>query len=365
MNMLPRIRPFTFMLAALLGAALLAGAASALAGTSRSVVASSASTAHASSALSAQASSAPKAHASASFLTGIGDQQTEMFTNPLWLQLHTKIARYIAPYDAAVRPYSLQLAREWIGEAEADHQQVLVAFYHSEYTPTKMPSVAVYQRDIKKFLALFPKVKQYQAWNEANRGTVVEIVKGKRHIGLVSPTASQSARYYKALRAICRGCTLTGLDILDGPSVSPSLRYIAEYKHEISRLKVPMPKLWGLHNYSDTNRFQTIRTRAILAAVPGQVWLTETGGIVQFGSSFPNKKGSGLTRASKALAFMFKIAASNSRIKRLYIFQWSGGTAAVRFDAGLMDPKYNPRPGYVVVCKQLHAAKCKVKVSKS
>ena len=362
MNMLPRIRPFTFMLAALVSAALLAGAASALAGTSRSAAASS--TTHAS-ALTAQASSAPKAHASASFLTGIGDQQIEMFTNPLWLQLHIKIARYIAPYDAAVRPYSLQLAREWIGEAEADHQQVLVAFYHSEYTPTKMPSVAVYQRDVKKFLALFPKVKQYQAWNEANRGTVVEIVKGKRHIGLVSPTASQSAQYYNALRAICRGCTLTGLDILDGPSVSPSLRYIAEYKHEISRLKVPMPKLWGLHNYSDTNRFQTTRTRAILAAVPGQVWLTETGGIVQFGSTFPNKKGSGLTRASKALAFMFKLAASNSRIKRLYIFQWSGGTAAVRFDAGLMDPKYNPRPGYVVVCKQLHAAKCNVKVSKS
>lgn len=357
MNMLPRIRPFTVLLVALLSGLLLIGTTTALAGSSRSsaVVSSAPET----------TSSVPPAHAAASYLTGIGDQQTEMFTNPFWLQLHTKIVRYIAPYDAAARPYSLQLAREWIGEAEADHQQVLVAFYHSEYTPTKMPSVAVYQRDVKKFLALFPRVKQYQAWNEANRGTVVEIVKGKRHIGLVSPSASQSAQYYKALRAICRGCTLTGLDILDGPSVSPSLRYIGEYKHEIARLKVPMPQLWGLHNYSDTNRFQTTRTRAILAAVLGQVWLTETGGIVQFGSSFPNKKGTGLTRAAKALSFMFKIAASNSRIKRLYIFQWSGGTAAVRFDAGLMDPKYNPRPGYVVVCKQLHAAKCNVKVSKS
>ena len=98
------------------------------------------------------------------------------------------------------------------GEAEADHQQVLVAFYHSEYTPTKMPSVTVYQRDVKKFLALFPKVKQYQAWNEANRGTIVEIVKGKRHTALVSPSANQSAQYYKALpRAVCRGCSLDRL----------------------------------------------------------------------------------------------------------------------------------------------------------
>jgi hypothetical protein len=349
MNMPTHLRPRTLLLALLVSGSLLSGAASALAGSS----------AHA-----ANASPNVRAHASSSFLTGIGDQQTNMFTNPLWLRLHTKIARYIAPYDAAVRPYSLQLAREWIGEAEADHQQVLVAFYHSEYTPTKMPSVAVYQRDVKKFVALFPKVKQYQAWNEANRGTIVEIVKGKRHTALVSPSASQSAQYYKALRAVCRSCSLTGLDILDGPSVSPSLRYIAAYKHEIARLRLPMPKLWGLHNYSDTNRFQSTRTRAILAAVPGQVWLTETGGIVQFGSTFPNKKGAGLTRAAKALSYMFKIASSNSRIKRLYIFQWSGATGAARFDAGLTDPSYLPRPGYVVVCKQLRAANCRVKTSK-
>ena len=348
MTMLTRLRPRTPLLALLLSGALsliLAGA-----------VADSSSL--------AASSSKPRAHSASFFLTGIGDQRTEMFTNPLWLQLHTKISRYIAPYDAAVRPYSLQLAREWITDAEAAHQQVLVAFYHSEYTPTKMPSVTLYQRDVKKFLALFPKVKQYQAWNEANRGTIVEIVKRKRHIALVSPTATQSAQYYKALRAVCHGCSMTGLDILDGPSVSPTLRYIGEYKRAIARLKVPMPQLWGLHNYSDTNRFQSTRTRAILASVPGQVWLTETGGIVQFGSAFPNKKGSGLTRAAKALTYMFHLAGSNSRIKRLYIFQWSGSTEAVRFDAGLMDPNYNPRPGYVVVCKQVHAAKCNVKVSK-
>jgi hypothetical protein len=309
--------------------------------------------------------STPKAHAASSYLTGVGDEQTEMFSNPLWTQLHTKIARYIAPYDAAVRPYSLQLAREWIGDAEAAHQQVLVAFYHSEYTPTKMPSVAVYQRDIQKFIKLFPHVRQYQPWNEANRGTIVEIVKGKRHVALVSPSALQSAQYYKAMRAVCRGCTILGLDVLDAPVVTPTIEYINQFKHDIARLKTTMPSVWGLHNYSDTNRLQSIRTRAILADVPGQVWLTETGGIVQFGSDFPNKKGSGLTRAARALSFMFKLAGSSSRIKRLYIYDWSGGVGSTRFDAGLMNAKYEPRPGYVVVCKQLHAAKCNVKVAKN
>jgi hypothetical protein len=297
----------------------------------------------------------PSGHAASSYLTGIGDEQTEMFTNPLWVQLHTKIVRYIAPYDAAVRPYSLQLARHWIGAAEAQHQQVLVAFYHSEYTPTKMPSLAVYERDVQKFIKLFPKVRQYQPWNETNRGNV-------RHL-FSSPSAMESAKDYKALKAVCRGCTVLGLDILDGPSVSPSLRYVTEFKRDIVRLKTSMPSLWGLHNYSDTNRFSSARTRAILAAVPGQIWLTETGGIVKFGGAFPNRKGSGLTRAAKALSFMFGLASSNSRIKRLYIFQWSGATGAARFDAGLTDPHYNPRPGYVIVCERLHAAKCRMKTS--
>jgi hypothetical protein len=349
MTMPIHIRPRTLLLALLAGGALLLTCTSLLAG---------------SSSYAARATS-PSAKAAASYLTGIGDQQTEMFTNPLWTQLHTKIARYIAPYDAAVRPYSLQLAREWITAAEADHQQVLVAFYHSEYTPTKMPSVAVYQRDVQKFIKLFPHVRQYQPWNEANRGSIVEIVKGKRHTALVSPSALQSAQYYRALKLVCKTCTVVGLDVLDAPVVTPTLRYIAEFKHDIARLKTVMPGVWGLHNYSDTNRSSSSRTRAILAVVPGQVWLTETGGIVQFGSDFPNKKGSGLTRAAKALSYMFKIAGSNSRIKRLYIYDWTGGNASTRFDAGLMNGKYEPRPGYVVVCKQLHAANCNVKVAKS
>lgn len=305
----------------------------------------------------------PVAHASASYLTGIGDQETEMFSNPLWQQLHTRIARYIAPYDAAVRPYSLMLAERWIADAEAQHQQVLVAFYHSEYTPTRMPSMTAYRRDVQKFVKLFPRVTQYQAWNEANRGTIVEVVKHKRHVALVSPSPTQSAAYYKALRAVCKHCTLTGLDLLDGPVIAPSLRYLAQFKHALAHLKVPVPHLWGFHNYSDTNRFSSSRTRAVLRAVPGEVWLTETGGVVKFGGAFPNHKGSGLRRASRALAYMFHLAASNPRIKRLYIFQWSGSTGAARFDAGLMDPHYNPRPGYLVVCKALHAAKCKMKTS--
>jgi hypothetical protein len=303
-------------------------------------------------------SAKPVAHAAGSgYLVGIGDESDEMFGNPLWAQLHTKIVRYIAPYDAVAHSYSLDKARLFIREAEAHHQQVLVAFYHSEYTPLRMPSVATYQKDVQRFIKLFPHVRQYQAWDEANRGYIRGV--------LASPSAAADARYYQALIRVCRGCTAIGLDVLDAQDIGPTLEYISEFKHEIGKLETIMPKIWGLHNYSDINRLESWRTRELVRALGGQVWLTETGGIVQFGGAFPNRRGSGLTRAAKVLKYMFAVAASNSRIKRLYIYDWTGGGASTRFDAGLMNAHDQPRPGYVVVCKALHGAKCNVKTVKN
>ena len=41
------------------------------------------------------------------------------------------------------------------------------------------------------------------------------------------------------------------------------------------------PQAWGLHNYADSNRFRSSGLQAMLNAVPGEIWLTETGGLVQ------------------------------------------------------------------------------------
>jgi len=255
-------------------------------------------------------------------LVGVADEHTEVFSDPLWRRLHTRITRYIVPYDVVAHPASIGAATTWIHEAEAQHQQILVAFYHSEYTPTRMPSAAQYSHDVKKFIKLFPHVRQYEAWNEANRGNV-------RYPGesYNSPTPQEAVAYYVELTRICRGCNIVALDLLDQPEVGPSLEYLAQFKAQLHRWRVPTPSIWGLHNYSDTNRFSSSRTRAVLAAVPGQVWLTETGGIVKFGTDFSNIGGEGLARAAKALSYMFALASSNSRIKRLYIYQWSGAPA--------------------------------------
>jgi hypothetical protein len=303
----------------------------------------------------AKAARTPVARTASTYFTGLGDESPEMFNDADAKQLKTKIARYIAPYDAVAHSYSLDKAKLWIKDAEAAHEQILIAFYHSEYSPSHLPSVAQYKHYVQKFIKMFPRIHQYQAWDESNRGNIRGV--------LASPSASATAQYYQALIRVCKGCTAVGLDVLDANDIAPTLRYISEFKREIGKLRTVMPKIWGLHNYSDINRFESWRTRQLSRALGGQIWLTETGGIVKFGGAFPNRNGSGLRRAAKVLSYMFSVAASQPRIKRLYIYNWVGGNSRTRFDAGLTDNHHRPRLGFVTVCKHLHGAKCNVKTT--
>jgi hypothetical protein len=306
-------------------------------------------------AMPAAASHAPARRAGASVITGVGDEHTAMFSSRYWKQLHVGITRYITPYDVVAHRRELNEARTWIIAATRAHQQILVAFYHSEQSPTRMPSTALYKKDVAKFLKDFPQVHQYQPWNEANRGYIPHT--------LQSPNPMQSALYYRELRSIAHHDTLLGLDILDSYNIGPTLTYVNQFKSDLGKLRVPMPRLWGFHNYSDTNRFKATRTKAVLGDVPGDLWLTETGGVVQYGTDFTNKHGSGLRRASHALDYMYSLAYTNNRIKRLYIYDWTGAGSRARFDAGLTDARGHPRAGYVVVCnhQQHNSRKCRVR----
>ncbi len=280
--------------------------------------------------------------ASQAYTTGIGDNNANMFASPSFQALHTSIARFVAPYNVADTA-DVPAVTAWIQAAEAQGIQPLIAFYHARGRDgTKMPSVAAYTKEIKKFFKLFPEIKNYTPWNEANRGNVVISGNASFH----SPSAQLAAQYYLAMRTACKRCTIVGLDVLDGQNIRPTIAYIRTFQRYA---KAHLPTIWGLHNYTDTNRSRNTGTKAVLAAVKGQVWLTETGGLVQFGGAFPHS----LTRATKALQYMFKLAASNPRIKRLYIYNWYGADLNARFDAGLVDAQGQPRPGYAAVLKQL------------
>src|SRR4051794_6775961 len=289
------------------------------------------------------------AGASARYKIGISDQLARTFTSPLYAPLHLSLARYITPWDVMSRPADHAKLIEWITAAEAAHQRIVVAFQASQ-TPghqREIPSAAKYTKAIKAFHSAFPEIKDIQPWNEANRcqRRVGSAVLGQPicHIGRGTKAA---ATYYMAARRVFRGAKITGLDILDQANVNPAVAYIRsflKYAH-------PRPKIWGFHNYSDTNRFSSARTKKLLKAThSGEVWLTETGGIVEFGKGFPyNQK-----RAAKALECMFTIAKSSRRITRLYVYQYNGVLKhQSTFDAGLINPDNTPRPGYQVVKKR-------------
>jgi len=277
------------------------------------------------------------------YTLGVSDQQASTFTNPLFAPLNFKAARYITPYDVMDSPSDLAAAQAWIGAATAAHQRILVSFEHSHRSgrQRKLPTVADYKREITKFHQAFPTVKEISVWNEVNRC----VARTGRIAG--QPTCGKEqrlAQFFKATRSVFKspGTKIVALDVLDEQNVGKTVSTIRKFR----RFAGSSATVLGFHNYSDTNRFSTTRTRRVLAAWRGKVWLTETGGLVKRGRSFPRST----SRAAKALGCMFTLAKSNSRIQRLYVYQFNPAfSPSDAFDAGLINPDGSTRPGYSVV----------------
>jgi hypothetical protein len=267
------------------------------------------------------------------YTIGVSDQQASTFTNPLFQPLNLKAARYIAPYDAMSSPVDRQRLTDWIQAATFQHQRILVSFEHSRQAgkERKAPSVKAYTAELKK----------------VNRCQTSSDPSGQ-------PTCGKEkllAQYYSAARKVFGSkATIVALDVLDEQNVNKTIKVIKTFL----KYAKPRPKILGFHNYSDTNRFSTSRTRRVLAAWPGDVWLTETGGIVKLGASFPYSE----SRAAKALGCMFTLAKQNKRIKRLYVYQFNGAPTGDRFDAGLVSVDNKKRAGYTIV-QQRKARACK------
>jgi hypothetical protein len=267
------------------------------------------------------------------YTVGFSEQQPGMFSDPLFQGLNVHQARLIVSWNAAQTDEAAEVDA-WLSAAQGAGVEPLVSFNHARDCFARtctLPSVAAYTQAFLAFHRRWPEVRTISPWNEANHFSQPTWKNPRR-----------AASYYNAVRANCAGCTIVAADVLDQGGVGRWLRKFQRY----ARGK---PRIWGLHNYSDTNRFRSTGTRAVLAAVRGQVWLTETGGVVHFGTSFPENA----KRAARATKFMFRLARSSPRIARLYIYQWTGATQATRFDAGLMDPSGQPRPAFYVVQQTL------------
>jgi len=273
--------------------------------------------------------------AQAKVKVGISEQNPAMFDQANWQKLKLKRVRYIVSWDYVKQAFEHAEVSTFMNAAHAHKQEVLVEFNahrgcfngkrYSKKKVCKAPSTKAYKKAVKGFRREFPYTKTFAPWNEVNHVSQPTYRKPKL-----------AATYYKAMKSVCKKCTVMAADVLDSSNV-------ASYLRKFQKATKHKGRIWGLHNYKDVNRHQSKGIRHVASVTKGQIWLTETGGFVQF-------KGSGgfkysLKRAAKATKYMFSLAKKNKRVKRIYVYRWFGEKRSARFDAGLVGPTGASRPG--------------------
>jgi hypothetical protein len=272
---------------------------------------------------------------------GIADQKPDMFSDPRFLDSQMDIARLAVPWDALASPTQTAALDRWLDGARAAGVQPLLSFTHSSSHRRRLPSPERLLYEFRRLRERYPWVTDWATWNEAN------------HCG--EPTCHRPqlvAAYWRKLRVQCRSCTILAAEVLDMPNMVAWVR-------TFRRAAKVEPRYWGLHNYIDANRLRTTGTRRLLGAVKGQIWFTETGGIVSRTNrrkvTFPEST----SHAAIATRFLFdRLVTLSRRITRVYVYQWNSEPGPKTWDSALIDPHGRPRPAYRVLQRvlALHAA---------
>lgn len=266
---------------------------------------------------------------------GIADQKTEMFTDPFFADLRIRKVRRVVPWDTMHIGYEKAEVDAWIAAAHAAGTRPLITFGRSRQAGKhrSLPTPKRLQIEFRKFLQRYPDVKEYATWNEINFCGEPLCHKPKL-----------AARYYDAMVRACPKCTILGGELLDDESMVTWVR-------AFERAATHRVRIWGLHNYLDANRGRTSGTRALLKAVKGDVWFTETGGIVKRRTKhnhggFPEN----VAHAAVATRRIFdRLALLSKRIRRVYLYHWNPGGPKDSWDSALLDLDGQPRTSWRVV----------------
>lgn len=263
------------------------------------------------------------AAAQASVKIGIADNKADMFADQRFQALHLGYARIDLRWDALGDAGAAAQLDAWMKGARATGARPLVTFDRSPKRPSYNPTPQQLAGALKAIRARYPFVKDFSSWNEANMNKKPEVV----------------AKWYLALRKACPSCNVLATDLLDKANmVSWAQRFVKAAKRT--------PKVWGLHNYVDANTLSTKTTRKLLAAVGGDVWLTETGGIVRRSNKSAVVFPTGTAHAAKVTKFIFdKLVKVSPRIQRVYLYHWDTGIAGgPTWDSGFVGPDGQARP---------------------
>ena len=88
----------------------------------------------------------------------------------------------------------------------------------------------------------------------------------------------------------------------------------------------------------------------MLKTVPGEVWLTETGGITTFAARASRRRPRAPRRprstcSSSPTASTPRSKGYKSKVTRIYVYRWWGEPDGT-FDSGLVNPDGSPRPAF-------------------
>jgi hypothetical protein len=271
---------------------------------------------------------------------GIGEQHPWMFGDARFRALGIRYARISVSWDVLAHAKQRNTLFAWLRGAHLDGVAPLVAFERS-WIPghfRRLPAAARLAGTVRSLRARYPWLTDFATWNEANYCGQPTC----RRPGLV-------AAYYTRLRAACHSCHILGAELLDVPGM---VQWVARERRAIGR----EPEIWGLHNYIGANRLSAASTNALLAATHGQVWFTETGGVVARHGHHPDGFPETPAHAARVTRFVFqRLVPLSPRIKRVYLYQWGAGTGRREpWDSGLLDARDKPRPAFWVLVQELH-----------
>ena len=275
-------------------------------------------------------------------VVGIADQKPDMFSDERFDMLGVRHARINVSWDAMTRGWEVAEIDRWMAMARARGVEPLVSFGHSRGADRrKLPTAKGFRRAFLQFKRRYPWVRTYATWNEAN------------HCG--QPTCHKEklvAAYYRELRLACKGCKVLAAELLDMPNM---LSWVKKFR----RYSKVEPKLWGLHNYVEANRFKDVALKKLLRRVKGEVWLTEVGGLVKRRikkkytvKAIPESE----THARRVTTFLFdELLPVSPRIKRVYVYHWNTATPTDAWDSALIGPNNRVRPAFWVLYRAMRS----------
>lgn len=282
---------------------------------------------------------AAPAKADEELVLGIADQRAATFFDSRLADLGMRHARIGVSWNVLEVDWERAHVDRWLATAQQRGITPLVSFQRSALDRRDLPRPEEFADQFRAFRERYPHVTQFSVWNEGN------------HCG--QPTCHRPelvAAYWRKLSLACEECTILAADILDLPNMSRWILDFREHTREHYRGDLREPDHWGLHNYVDTNRFETIGTRRMRAHTRGEIWLTEVGGIVERNTRSPLEFPESPSHAARATEWLLtELVPLTSRIRRLYLYHWQIDELGGAWDSGLITPGGRERPAYRVV----------------